>query len=539
MTWPSEPIRSGRVSIGVLARRSAARRAEGRAGPSRRPRGGQGRPVRHRPRPRSDGELVEIQTGSFAPLGPKLDALLDDHRVRIVHPVRGRAADRARRRRRRRPLGAALAAARRRGQRVRRPRLVPVGARPPEPRGRGAALPRGPRPAARPRSDCAAAPATPASGGWWRSLDRVELCSPRDALALLPVESLGEAFSTRELAECAGAPVKLVQRAVYCLRLMELARTRRPAARAPPLHRLVPVDLVRADEQADGRPRRSDRTCVRSARWLARKQPQPPGSMSSGRMAADERVVDAGRGRGSRRRGRRRRATCAGRPRRRRGARCCSRSRARRARPRSCAAPRSPPRRRRRRPARAPRAARPRRTTGARGSPAGGGGAPRTGGTRRARGRGSGGWLGPSRATCGWLHCASWMTAGASAAVSYGQTSWKRSVLSNARLSSDSWTWHSTSSSARAAGPDRLADAAHPVPGAPRRGEVAPRRDDPRGVAADLLHVDERDAARSSPRASSSSASLSTVTATMTSSSASIPARTNGSTRRTKSSRPS
>ena len=38
---------------------------------------------------RADGELVEIQTGGFSPLGPKLDALLDGHRMRIVHPVAG------------------------------------------------------------------------------------------------------------------------------------------------------------------------------------------------------------------------------------------------------------------------------------------------------------------------------------------------------------------------------------------------------------------------------------------------------------------
>jgi hypothetical protein len=36
---------------------------------------------------RADGELVEVQTGAFGPLGPKLDALLDEHRVRIVHPI--------------------------------------------------------------------------------------------------------------------------------------------------------------------------------------------------------------------------------------------------------------------------------------------------------------------------------------------------------------------------------------------------------------------------------------------------------------------
>jgi hypothetical protein len=39
---------------------------------------------------RADGELVEVQTGSFAPLRAKLDALLDRHRMRIVHPVPAR-----------------------------------------------------------------------------------------------------------------------------------------------------------------------------------------------------------------------------------------------------------------------------------------------------------------------------------------------------------------------------------------------------------------------------------------------------------------
>src|SRR4051794_39554128 len=39
---------------------------------------------------RADGELVEIQTGGFVPLRAKLDALLDAHRVRIVHPIPAR-----------------------------------------------------------------------------------------------------------------------------------------------------------------------------------------------------------------------------------------------------------------------------------------------------------------------------------------------------------------------------------------------------------------------------------------------------------------
>ena len=36
---------------------------------------------------RADGELVEVQTGGFGALGRKLDALLDEHRIRIVYPV--------------------------------------------------------------------------------------------------------------------------------------------------------------------------------------------------------------------------------------------------------------------------------------------------------------------------------------------------------------------------------------------------------------------------------------------------------------------
>jgi hypothetical protein len=36
---------------------------------------------------RASGELVEVQTGGFAALGSKLDALLDEYRFRIVYPV--------------------------------------------------------------------------------------------------------------------------------------------------------------------------------------------------------------------------------------------------------------------------------------------------------------------------------------------------------------------------------------------------------------------------------------------------------------------
>src|SRR4029077_14189604 len=36
---------------------------------------------------RADGELVEVQTGGFSARRTKLDALLDRHRIRIVHPI--------------------------------------------------------------------------------------------------------------------------------------------------------------------------------------------------------------------------------------------------------------------------------------------------------------------------------------------------------------------------------------------------------------------------------------------------------------------
>ncbi|MGY9072501.1 MAG: hypothetical protein ACKVHU_06100 [Acidimicrobiales bacterium] len=34
-----------------------------------------------------DGLLIEVQTGSIAAMGRKLDRLLEDHRIRIVHPL--------------------------------------------------------------------------------------------------------------------------------------------------------------------------------------------------------------------------------------------------------------------------------------------------------------------------------------------------------------------------------------------------------------------------------------------------------------------
>ena len=84
------------------------------------------------------------------------------------------------------------------------------------------------------------------------------------------------------------------------------------------------------------------------------------------------------------------------------------------------------------------------------------------------------------------------MTSASRASTSYGHSSQKSSAPAKARLSSASWRWHSTSSSALRCGRDRLADAPQPAaaPGV-RVDELAPRGDDARRVGADLGHVGE------------------------------------------------
>jgi hypothetical protein len=169
---------------------------------------------------RADGELVEFQTGGFAPLGPKLDALLDEHRMRIVHPI----------------------AAERRIVRVDEQGEVVTVRRSPV---RGAAphvfdrLVTFPSLLAHPnlvvevllcREDHVRAP-QPGRGRRFKRdpgerrlvevLERVELRSPSDALALLPGD-LGRDFTNRDLAGALGGDLRLAQRTTYCLRLMEL-----------------------------------------------------------------------------------------------------------------------------------------------------------------------------------------------------------------------------------------------------------------------------------------------------------------------------
>jgi hypothetical protein len=167
---------------------------------------------------RADGELVEIQTGGFSPLRAKLDALLDRHRMRIVHPVPARR------------------------------RIVRVDEA-------GEVLSSRPSPK---RPDATAgltvevllcaedhvrAPAPVRGRRFLRDpgerrlaevLERIEL---RGAADLAPLVALPQGeFTTRELAAAMGAPLPLAQRAAHCLRalgVLEPAGTRGPA----PLHR--------------------------------------------------------------------------------------------------------------------------------------------------------------------------------------------------------------------------------------------------------------------------------------------------------------
>lgn len=186
---------------------------------------------------RADGELVEIQTGGFGPLGPKLDALLDGHRMRIVHPV---AAERRIVRvddegevlsARRSPLRAGALAVFDRlvsfPSLVGHPNLVVEvllcredHVRAPEPvRTRSR----------RRRRD-------PGQRRLVEVLERVELRTAADALALLELPP--SPFTTREVAELAGCPPRLAQQAVYCLRALELIEPAGKRDRAP-LHRVA------------------------------------------------------------------------------------------------------------------------------------------------------------------------------------------------------------------------------------------------------------------------------------------------------------
>jgi hypothetical protein len=184
---------------------------------------------------RADGELVEVQTGGFAALGRKLDALLDQHRVRIVHPI----------------------AAECRIVRVDEHGEV-VGARRSPKRATAVAVfdklvafpsllshpnltievlllredhVRGPRP-----TTTRGRTRDPGERQLVEVLGRVALRTPGDVLAALPALPPAP-FSTRELAACLGCGTVLAQRTLYCLRAMGIVERAGTRGRAP-LHAL-------------------------------------------------------------------------------------------------------------------------------------------------------------------------------------------------------------------------------------------------------------------------------------------------------------
>jgi hypothetical protein len=180
---------------------------------------------------RTDGELVEVQTGGFGALGNKLDALLDAHRIRVVHPV---AAERRIVRvdehgevlgTRRSPKRATTVAVfdklvafptllshpnltievlLLREDHIRRPQ---------------------PTTARRRTRD-------PGERRLVEVLDRVVLRTPEDILAALPALPV-EPFSTRELAARLRCSTLLAQRTLFCLRAIGLVEPAGKRGRAP------------------------------------------------------------------------------------------------------------------------------------------------------------------------------------------------------------------------------------------------------------------------------------------------------------------
>jgi hypothetical protein len=179
---------------------------------------------------RPDGELVEIQTGSFSALRTKLDALLDRHRIRIVHPV---------------PAWRRIVRVSEDGE------VLSARTSPKRP---GAAsifdgLVSFPTLLSHPhltidvllcREDHIRAPAPVRGRRFMRDpgqrrlvevLERVELAQPSDAAALVP--ALDEPFTTRELAAAMGVTVPLAQKAAACLRALALLESAGRRGRAP------------------------------------------------------------------------------------------------------------------------------------------------------------------------------------------------------------------------------------------------------------------------------------------------------------------
>jgi hypothetical protein len=180
---------------------------------------------------RADGELVEVQTGGFTALGRKLDALLDEHRVRVVHPV---AAERrivrvddhgevlGSRRSPKRETAVAVF-----DKLVAFPTLLSHPNLTVEILLLREDHIRNPEPVRRRRR-------TVDSGErrLIEVLDRVAFRTPQDVLAALPALP-SEPFTTRELAALLGCSTMLAQRTLYCLRAIGLVEAAGKRGRAP------------------------------------------------------------------------------------------------------------------------------------------------------------------------------------------------------------------------------------------------------------------------------------------------------------------
>jgi hypothetical protein len=186
---------------------------------------------------RADGELVEVQTGGFGALGKKLDALLDESRMRIVHPIA------AERRIVRVDADGEVVGARRSPMRATAvavfDKLVAFPSLLTHPNLTIEVLLlredhiRRPRPATTRRRTRDAG-----ERRLVEVLDRIALCTPQDVLAALPALPVG-AFSTRELAACLGCSTLLARRALYCLRSIGIVERAGKRGHAP-LHALRP-----------------------------------------------------------------------------------------------------------------------------------------------------------------------------------------------------------------------------------------------------------------------------------------------------------
>lgn len=187
---------------------------------------------------RADGELVEVQTGGFGPLGAKLDVLLDDHRVRIVHPIA------AERRIVRVDAQGEVVSSRRSTKRgvlaevfdklVAFPSLLTH----PHLTIEVLLLAEDHIRAARPET-VRRRTRDPGERRLRSVLGRIELHGAQDVVRALPSLPV-EPFTTRELATVLGCSLQLAQRTAYCLRAVDIIEAAGRRGRTP-LHRQVAV----------------------------------------------------------------------------------------------------------------------------------------------------------------------------------------------------------------------------------------------------------------------------------------------------------